>query len=136
MCVGWIDGVRKRIDTERYQIRSSTRRPASTWSAVNINRVAAWVLEGRMQPAGLVLFAQRQEARSRTASYEQASLPTLASAQAAHFQQQPAAWAFFTAQSATYQRQVVWWVVSAKQAQTQAKRLHRLMDASAAGLRL
>ena len=109
---------------------------ASTWSAVNIKRLAVLATEGRMQPAGLALFAQRQQARSRTASYEQASPPMLAGAQAAHFQQQPAARAFFVAQSATDRRQVVWWVVSAKQAETQARRLLRLMRASAAGQRL
>jgi uncharacterized protein YdeI (YjbR/CyaY-like superfamily) len=40
LCFGWIDGVRRRVDDEIYTIRFTPRRPASTWSAVNIKRVA------------------------------------------------------------------------------------------------
>jgi uncharacterized protein YdeI (YjbR/CyaY-like superfamily) len=36
LCFGWIDGVRRRIDDATYQIRFTPRRPASSWSAVNI----------------------------------------------------------------------------------------------------
>src|SRR5690242_21865592 len=39
LCFGWIDGVRKGIDEERYMIRFTPRRPRSIWSAVNIRRV-------------------------------------------------------------------------------------------------
>src|SRR5678816_2600050 len=56
LCYGWIDGIRKRIDDQRYSIRFTPRRPSSTWSSVNINRVAALKAEGLMQPAGLEAF--------------------------------------------------------------------------------
>ena len=36
LCVGWIDGIRKRIDEESYKIRFTPRRPGSIWSAINI----------------------------------------------------------------------------------------------------
>jgi uncharacterized protein YdeI (YjbR/CyaY-like superfamily) len=36
LCVGWIDGLRTRIDDEAYKIRFTPRKPTSTWSAVNI----------------------------------------------------------------------------------------------------
>lgn len=41
LCFGWIDGVRKRVDDERYTIRFSPRKPASNWSAINIAKVAS-----------------------------------------------------------------------------------------------
>src|SRR5471032_509218 len=31
LCFGWIDGVRRRIDEERYSIRFTPRRPRSIW---------------------------------------------------------------------------------------------------------
>src|SRR5215467_6915161 len=68
LCVGWVDGVRRRIDGERYQIRFTPRRRGSTWSAVNIARVAVLRQEGRMKPAGLAAFAHRAERKSRTYS--------------------------------------------------------------------
>jgi hypothetical protein len=41
LCVGRIDGVRKRIDDHSYQIRFRPRRPGSIWSAINITKVEA-----------------------------------------------------------------------------------------------
>src|SRR5688572_17013681 len=71
LCVGWIDGVRHRIDDRRYRIRFTPRKAGSNWSAVNIKRATGLAAEGRMKPAGLAAFAQRTEAKSKTASYEQ-----------------------------------------------------------------
>jgi uncharacterized protein YdeI (YjbR/CyaY-like superfamily) len=62
LCVGWIDGVRHRIDAERYKIRFTPRKPGATWSAINIKRVAELKAEGRVKPAGLAVFEQRSEA--------------------------------------------------------------------------
>ena len=36
LCFGWIDGVRKRVDDDRYTIRFTPRRKGSIWSAINI----------------------------------------------------------------------------------------------------
>src|SRR5262249_21225964 len=59
LCFGWIDGVRRRIDAERYTIRFTPRRPGSVWSAVNRARVRALSAAGRMQAPGLAAFAGR-----------------------------------------------------------------------------
>src|SRR5262249_20349713 len=61
LCVGWIDGIRKSVDADRYTIRFTPRRKGSVWSAVNIRRVAALTKEKRMRPAGLEAFAARVE---------------------------------------------------------------------------
>ena len=63
LCVGWVDGVRKRIDDHAYQIRFAPRKPSSTWSAINIERVRVLAAEGRMTPAGLEAFAHRRASR-------------------------------------------------------------------------
>src|SRR4051812_8125684 len=64
LCVGWIDGVRKRIDEHSYKIRFTPRKKSSTWSANNIRRVGELEREGRMKPAGLAAFEARSEKRS------------------------------------------------------------------------
>ena len=71
LCFGWIDGIRKSIDDERYMIRFTPRRARSIWSAVNIARVAVLTDEGRMRPAGVEAFEARREDRSGIYSYEQ-----------------------------------------------------------------
>ena len=37
LCFGWIDGIRKSVDDERYTIRFTPRKLTSNWSNVNIN---------------------------------------------------------------------------------------------------
>ena len=133
--VGWIDGIRKRIDEESYAIRFTPRRRGSIWSAVNIRRVAALTNEKRMQPAGLAAFAARRENRSGIYAYEQRSeqLPEL---YAGLLRKNKAAWKFFQAQPPSYRKVIGWWVVSAKQEATRRKRLAKLIAASARAQRL
>src|ERR671915_1510323 len=49
---GWIDGVRKRIDDERYTNRFTPRGPKSTWSLRNIQRARELIDLGEMHPVG------------------------------------------------------------------------------------
>ena len=136
LCVGWIDGVRRRVDDQRYSIRFTPRRPGSHWSAVNIARVADLQAQGRMQAAGLTAFSQRSEARTARAAYEQPGMPSLPPAALAVLQAQPDAWRFFLAQPPGYRKQLIWRVISAKQAATQARRLALLIAACAERRRL
>ena len=53
LCFGWIDGVRRSIDKESYQIRFTQRKPASSWSAVNIKKIEELTKRGLMQSAGM-----------------------------------------------------------------------------------
>ena len=135
LSVGWIDGIRKRIDEERYKIRFTPRRPGSIWSAINIARVAVLKMEGRMRPAGLEAFSKKRENKSGIYSYEQrpAALPEpYRSALAAH----PRAAGFLEAQPPSYRKLVTWWVVSAKKEETRQSRLDKLVAACDAGKRL
>jgi uncharacterized protein YdeI (YjbR/CyaY-like superfamily) len=137
LCFGWIDGVRKRIDDDRYMIRFSPRKRASTWSAVNIRMVAKLEAAGKMTEAGRAAFAARKEGKSRIYSYEQKGAPRdLDASSMAAFKKNKQAWAFFEAQPAGYRRKLAWWVMQAKQEQTRKRWLAKLMERSAAGKRL
>jgi uncharacterized protein YdeI (YjbR/CyaY-like superfamily) len=59
LCFGWIDGVRRSVDEDRYTNRFTPRRPRSTWSAVNIRRAQELIDEGLMRPSGLAAFERR-----------------------------------------------------------------------------
>lgn len=135
LCVGWIDGIRKRIDAESYKVRFTPRRRRSIWSAVNIARATALTKEKRMQPAGLKAFAARIARKSGIYSYEQrpAELP---GPDAAALRQNKKAWTFFQAQPPSYRKMIVWWIVSAKREETRQARLTKLIAASASGRRL
>jgi uncharacterized protein YdeI (YjbR/CyaY-like superfamily) len=53
LCFGWIDGQSRRIDDSWYLQRFTPRRPKSTWSKINREKVQALTEAGRMRPAGL-----------------------------------------------------------------------------------
>jgi uncharacterized protein YdeI (YjbR/CyaY-like superfamily) len=132
LCVGWIDGIRRRLDDERYTIRFTPRRPRSTWSAINIKRVGELVAAGRMRPAGLEAFERRQDDRSAIYSYEQRQEATLSPAQEQRFRASKPAWAYFQAQPPHYQRAAIHWVATAKKPETRDRRLATLVADSAA----
>lgn len=52
ICFGWIDGLEKSMDMERYAIRFSPRRSNSNWTNTNKDRARRMIAEGRMTPAG------------------------------------------------------------------------------------
>jgi uncharacterized protein YdeI (YjbR/CyaY-like superfamily) len=133
LCVGWIDGVRTRVDERRYTIRFTPRKARSTWSAVNIKRVDELTRLGRMRPPGLAAFERRTDDRSAIYSYEQRHEATLEEEQEARFRTHLNAWTFFEAQTPSYRRAAIHWVVSAKKAETRERRLSMLIDDSANG---
>jgi len=135
LCVGWIDGVRRRVDEHRYAIRFTPRRRGSIWSAINIRRVTALKAEGRMLPAGLEAFEARTENRSVVYSYEQRPIE-LPDPYAKVLKRTPKAWAFFQAQPPSYRKQMIWRIVSAKREETRQRRVKKLVAASKAGRRL
>lgn len=133
LCVGWIDGIRKRVDDESYKIRFTLRRKDSTWSAVNIDRVAALTAEGRMRPAGIAAFEARTERRSRQYSYETAAR-TLEPTMQRTLEASEQAWAFFQGQPAWYRRNATHWVLQGKREDTRARRLQMLIEDSERGI--
>jgi uncharacterized protein YdeI (YjbR/CyaY-like superfamily) len=136
LCVGWIDGVRHRIDDHRYKIRFTPRKSSSIWSAVNIERVPVLAGQGRMRAAGLAAFAQRKEHKSRTYAYEQPAVAELTPGELRTFKRNTAAWNYFGRQAPSYKKRMLWRIVSAKLQKTRDRRLKMLIDSSAGGKRL
>jgi uncharacterized protein YdeI (YjbR/CyaY-like superfamily) len=133
LCFGWIDGLRKRVDEESYMIRFTPRKATSTWSAVNIERVAELIAQERMHPAGLKAFEKRTAGKSGAYAYEQREAAQLDVAQEQQFRANPQAWEFFQAQPPWYRKTATWWVISAKKEATRQKRLATLIEDSAQG---
>jgi uncharacterized protein YdeI (YjbR/CyaY-like superfamily) len=133
LCVGWIDSVRYSLDAERSAQRFTPRRKGSTWSAVNVAKIAELRAAGRMRPAGEAAFALRREDRTGIYSFEQAGDPSLEADDEARFRANEAAWAWFSAKAPSFRKQALHWVISAKRPETRERRLTTLIEASAAG---
>jgi uncharacterized protein YdeI (YjbR/CyaY-like superfamily) len=130
LCFGWIDGKVQRIDEHRYRQRLTPRKPSSNWSALNVAKVAELRAQGRMTPAGEAAFAARREDPSAL-TYERRHEAAFDDDQEATFRANASAWEWFTAQSASYRSLATFWVVSAKRADTRARRLATLIECSA-----
>ena len=70
LCVGWIDGQARRRDQESSFQRMTPRRPRSTWSYSNVQRVERLEREGRMLPAGLAAVEAAKADGRWDAAYE------------------------------------------------------------------
>lgn len=136
LCFGWIDGLRKTIDSGSYKIRFTPRRPHSNWSAVNIARIKELTHDGRARPAGIAVFKRRLPVKSRVYSYENRQSARLSSAAEKTFLADSMAWKFFQKQPKSYQQTAIWWISTAKRPETKGNRLQKLITASKAGRRL
>jgi uncharacterized protein YdeI (YjbR/CyaY-like superfamily) len=135
LCFGWIDGIRKSVDENRYTIRFTPRKPTSNWSNVNIKRVNELIAEGRMMPAGLAAFEARKAEKSGVYSYE--NRPRQLSVEyERQFRANQTAWAFFQSQAPYYRRTACAWVITVKKEETRLRRLAVLIEDSAQGRRL
>ncbi len=135
LCFGWIDGIRRSLDGDRYTIRFTPRRPKSIWSAVNIRLIGELEAAGKMTDAGRAAFRTRPEPDS--AGYKaQKKVGKLDRDRLAQFKKHRPAWAYFRVQPPSYRSKVVWWVMQAKQEETRNRRLEKLIDVSAECRRL
>ena len=130
LCFGWIDGIRRSVDKERYCIRFTPRKPTSIWSDINIRKIEELKQKGLMRKPGLEAFDRRKDSRSGVYSYEN-GMTRLDSNLEEIFKANKEAWAFFIKQAPSYQKTRTRWVMSARQEKTRMDRLNRLIALSA-----
>jgi uncharacterized protein YdeI (YjbR/CyaY-like superfamily) len=135
LAFGWIDGVRRGVDEERYTIRFTPRKARSIWSNVNVRRVGELIAAGRMRDPGLATFAKRDAERSGIYAYEREGAELDAAAMKA-LKADRAALAFHEKQPPAYRRLVAHWVMSAKKPETRARRLQILIANAREGKRI
>jgi uncharacterized protein YdeI (YjbR/CyaY-like superfamily) len=136
ICFGWIDGIRRSIDQERYCIRFTPRRPGSNWSLVNIKKVEELTKQGLMHPSGLEAFSGRKDVNSGVYSYESNKQALLHESMEKVLRQSKRAWSYFESETPSYRKISIRWVMSAKQEITRLNRLNELIKACEAGKKI
>ena len=117
LCFGWIDGVRKSIDTESYSIRFTPRKSTSIWSAVNIKKVEELNKAGLMTTEGQKAFSLRTESKSKIYAYEKEPVILDINFET-QFKKNKLAWDFFERQAPSYKKVMIHWIMNAKQEET------------------
>lgn len=135
LCFGWIDGVVKSVDAERYMQRYTPRKPTSHWSNVNVRRFGELDAAGLVSPAGRAAFERKTPERTGKASYEQPEAEFTRS-QLRKLKANAKAWEFFQSQPPSYRKVVKHFVTRAKQESTRDRRLDLVIKHSAKGERI
>jgi len=135
ICFGWIDGIRRSIDEERYCIRFTPRKPASIWSNVNIKKVEELTKKGLMTEPGLQAYNNRKDTKSGIYSFEKEAAK-LDDASEKLFRSNQVAWDYFAKQAPSYRKTKIYWIMSAKQETTRISRLNKLVSACERHIRL
>ena len=133
LCYGWIDGLRRSIDEDRYSIRFTPRRPESTWSAINVRKVEELTGRRLMRAAGIRAFAGRRHTNARPVAEDPV---TLGKEYERKFRASPKAWKFFQDPPPSTRKLSIRWVMSAKKEETRWRRLAALIESSRNGERI
>lgn len=104
LCFGWIDGLQRGIDDERFAQRFTPRRRRSSWSEPNKQRLRKLIAEGRMTEAGLAA------ARDVKLNERLRVPPDIA----AELRADPEAWRNFQRFPADYRRLRIAWIDGAR----------------------
>lgn len=134
LCFGWIDGITYRLDDERTATRFTPRRRTSTWSAANIARIGELRAAGRMHPAGIRAFQERDRRKDQISSSERPP-QELPMEWLARLRADQAAWAYWEAQPRSYRNLATHWILSAVRPETRERRFADLVSTARAGTR-
>jgi uncharacterized protein YdeI (YjbR/CyaY-like superfamily) len=134
LCFGWIDGQARRIDDDWYLQRFTPRRPRSTWSKVNRQKVEALTAAGRMRPSGLA-EVERAKADGRwDAAYDSMAVASVPEDLAGALEEAGASEAFAVLDSRN-RYAILHRVQTAKKPETRARRIAKYVEMLRAGER-
>ena len=135
LCFGWIDGLRKSIDEQRYKIRFTPRKPNSIWSTVNIRKIAELTKQGKLMPAGIAAFKKMDKKKAGIYSFEQTNFK-LDKAFEQKIKANKKAWEYFQSLPPSAKKSTIYWVMSAKREDTKLRRIDTLIQCAEEGLRI
>jgi uncharacterized protein YdeI (YjbR/CyaY-like superfamily) len=132
LCFGWIDGKGKRIDDDWFLQRFTPRRPRSTWSKINREKVAALTAAGRMRPAGLAEVARARADGRWDAAYDPPATATVPDDLAAALEEAGLT-ETFAALDSQNRYAILHRVQTARKPETRARRIDKYVTMLAAG---
>jgi uncharacterized protein YdeI (YjbR/CyaY-like superfamily) len=128
LCYGWIDGQRRGQDASFFLQRYTRRRPRSTWSQVNVARVAALEAAGRLQPPGVAQIEAAKADGRWTTAYEAQRTASVPADLAAALEANPVALAAFQRLGRSDRYAVMLPLLKARTVETRSRLLARVVD--------
>ena len=134
LCFGWIDSTVNRLDDERGLQLMTPRKPKSSWTRLNRQRVADMEAAGLMSDAGRAAV-EVAKANGYWTIYESVEDLIEPEKLAAALDAVPAAREHWDAFPPSARKQMLWPIVSAARAETRAKRIASIVEKAAVGER-
>ena len=125
---GWIDGQRRSNDEVSFLQRYCPRRPTSSWSQVNVQKVEALTAAGRMRPGGIAEVEKAKADGRWDAAYESQATAEPPPDLVAALDANPAAKAAFEALGRTERYAIILQLLKARTPEGRAKILAREVD--------
>lgn len=122
LCFGWIDSVKKTIDTEKYRQYFSKRKAKSNWSKINKDKVKTLIEQGLMKEAGYksIEIAKENDSWTFLDQVEDLVIPADLKAE---FENYKGSMEYFDSLSKSIKKILLYWVISAKRKETRQKRV-------------
>jgi len=133
LCFGWIDGLIKPLDEDRYVRRFSPRQQKSPWSPLNRERALEMIREGRMTEAGMDAVRAARENGTWYQTPKQIEMPDELEDE---LDNNPEAALFFSELAPTYRKHYMGWVGDAKRPETRRKRAREACELLSKGMKL
>ena len=129
LCFGWIDSKKVKIDQDTYHQYFCKRKPNSTWSKVNKDKVEQLKVENRMQKAGLAVIERAKKNGSWTLldSVEALIVPEKLNLE---FNKYEGARDYYESLSKSSKKLLLSWIVLAKREATKMKRIQAIAEAA------
>lgn len=134
LCFGWIDSTKKTIDKDRYMQYFSKRKPSSTWSRINKEKIIRLTQNNFMKKAGLDSIETAKQNGTWVLMDDVENLIIPEDLKTA-LDQNESAMDFFQGQSKSIKKGILHWVVTAKRIETREKRIAEIAQSAAKGTR-
>jgi uncharacterized protein YdeI (YjbR/CyaY-like superfamily) len=127
---GWIDSKVNALDEERYMQVFTPRKPGSTWSRINKQRVEKLIKEGLMTTSGMqkIEVAKKDGSWSILDDVEDLLLPEDLKKE---FRGNEQAEKYFHTFKDSSKKQILWWIASAKRPETRKRRIEKVVELAA-----
>ena len=132
LAFGWIDSTTHALDADRFRILFTPRKPKSTWSRSNKDRVERLTATGHMAEAGLAAV-ERAKANGSWTFLDDIDALVVPDYLAAALAASPAAEKRFGTMSASAKRLALYWIASAKRPETRSRRIATTVKNAEAG---
>ena len=134
LCFGWIDSKQIAIDEEKSHQFFCKRKPKSTWSKINKNKVEYLITNGLMMEAGLksIELAKQNGSWTILDEVEELIIPNDLEKE---FEKLESSKEFFLSLSKSVRKAILQWIVLAKRPETRQKRILEIVELAAQKLK-